>query len=91
MRDFRCSPPFCGCAEIVFRAFSGLHRKVLPDRQVRFAHFEGADDLIQFQMARFGVAVLGVLDQEHHEKSDDGCGRINNELPGIGEMKRWDR
>ncbi len=49
--------------------------------------FEGADDLIQFQMDRFGIAVLGVLDQEHHEKGDDRCRRINNELPRIGEMK----
>src|SRR5437667_8281681 len=49
--------------------------------------FEGADDLIQFQMDRLGIAVLGVLDQEHHEKGDDRCRRINNELPRIGEMK----
>src|SRR5207237_10554968 len=49
--------------------------------------FEGAADLIQFQMDRLGIAVLGVLDQEHDEKRDDRCRRINNEMPGIGEMK----
>ena len=38
-------------------------------------------------MHRFGVAVLGVLNQEHHQKSDNGCSGINNELPRIGEMK----
>ncbi len=38
-------------------------------------------------MHRFGVAVLGVLDQEHHQKSDDGRGGIDDELPRIGKMK----
>jgi len=38
-------------------------------------------------MHRFGVAVLSVLDQEHHQKSDDGRGGVDDELPGIGKMK----
>src|SRR6266852_2660506 len=46
-----------------------------------------ANDFIEFQMHRFGVAVLSVLDQEHHQKSDDGGGGVDDELPGIGKMK----
>jgi hypothetical protein len=38
-------------------------------------------------MHRFGVAVLGVLDQEHHQKGDDGGSGIDDELPRIGKMK----
>ena len=40
-----------------------------------------------FKWTALASAVLGVLDQEHHEKGDDRRRRINNELPGIGEMK----
>ncbi len=35
------------------------------------------------------VAVLGVLDQEHHEKRDDGGAGIDDELPGIAELEQW--
>ena len=62
-------------------------RKVFKIDKFISRTFESADDLIQFQMDRFGIAVLGVLDQEHHEKGDDRCGSINNELPCIREMK----
>ena len=39
-------------------------------------------------MDSFGIAVLGVLNQEHHQECDDGRARINNQLPGIRKMKR---
>lgn len=32
---------------------------------------------------RFCVAVLRVLDEEHHEESDDGCARVDHQLPCI--------
>lgn len=32
-------------------------------------------------MEGFGVAVLGVLDEEDHEEGDDGGGGIDDELP----------
>ena len=35
----------------------------------------------------FGVAVLCVLNEKHHQKRNDGCASINNELPGVGKMK----
>ena len=38
-------------------------------------------------MHRFGVAVLRVLNQEDHQESDDGGGGVDDQLPGIGEMK----
>ena len=30
------------------------------------------------------ITVLRILDEEDHQKSDDGCARIDNELPRIG-------
>ena len=35
----------------------------------------------------FGVAVLRVLNQKHHQKSDDGRSRVDDQLPRIGKMK----
>ena len=39
-------------------------------------------------MNSFGIAVLGVLNQEHHQECDDGRAGINNQLPGVRKMKR---
>jgi hypothetical protein len=53
--------------------------------------FEGADNLIEFEMHCFSIAVLRVLDQEHHEEGNDRRGSVDDQLPGIGKMKRWSR
>ncbi len=45
---------------------------------------QGTDQLIQFQMHRLCVAVLCVLNQKHHQESDDGRAGVDDELPGIG-------
>src|SRR5262245_57845126 len=39
-------------------------------------------------MDGFGIAVLGGLDQKHHEESDDGSASIDNEQPSVGEGER---
>ena len=44
---------------------------------------DGLDDFVQLQMNGAGVAILRVLDQEHHEEGDDGRAGIDDELPGI--------
>ena|SRR5438874_13667466 len=38
-------------------------------------------------MNSFGISVLGVLNQEYHEKGDDGRGGVDDQLPSVGEMK----
>ncbi len=38
-------------------------------------------------MNRFRVAVLRILDQEHHEESDNGGAGVNDQLPRIRVMK----
>lgn len=47
-----------------------------------------ADQLIDLKMKRPAVAVLRVLNEKHHEKCDDGGTRVDDQLPGVGVMKR---
>jgi hypothetical protein len=49
--------------------------------------FKGSDQLVEFQLNGFPVAVLGVLNQENHQESYDSRPRVNDKLPGIGKMK----
>jgi hypothetical protein len=46
-----------------------------------------SDELVELQVNGDSVPVLGVLDQEHHQERYDGRARVDDELPGIGEMK----
>ena len=39
-------------------------------------------------MDRLSVAVLGVLDKEDHEERNDCRGGVDDQLPGVREMKR---
>jgi glutamate-ammonia-ligase adenylyltransferase len=47
----------------------------------------GADQLVELDLHRHRVAVLGVLDHEHHQESDDGRGGVDHQLPGVAEAE----
>jgi hypothetical protein len=47
-----------------------------------------ADQLVELDLDRFGVAVLGVLDQEHHQERHDRRRRVDHELPGVAEIEQ---
>src|SRR5262249_16743365 len=47
----------------------------------------GQNDFVQLQVDGSRIPVLRVLDEKHHEKGDDGGGRVNDELPCVGIMK----
>ena len=49
--------------------------------------FNGVNQLIQLQMEGLGIAVLCVLDQEHHQKRNDRGAGIDNQLPRIRVME----
>jgi hypothetical protein len=51
----------------------------------------GANELVEFEMHGVGIAVLRVLDEEHHEKSHDGSSGIDDELPRVREVKERPR
>jgi hypothetical protein len=44
---------------------------------------EAANNFIELKLDCFGVAVLGVLDQEDHQESHDCRARVDDQLPGI--------
>jgi hypothetical protein len=46
-----------------------------------------AQQLVQLDLDRLGVAVLRCLDEEHHEEGDDGGERVDHELPGVAEAE----
>src|SRR5262245_15844264 len=48
---------------------------------------DGADDLVELELHRHAVAVLGVLDDEHHQEGDDRRAGVDDELPGIGKAE----
>ena len=39
-------------------------------------------------MSRFGIAVLRILNEKDHQKSNNRRAGINNKLPGVRIMKR---
>jgi hypothetical protein len=49
----------------------------------------GPNEFIELELKRLRVAVLGVLDQEHHEKSDNRGAGIDDELPGVRPLGDW--
>src|SRR5262245_61735456 len=49
------------------------------------------DQFGKLELDRERVAVLGVLDQKHHQECDDGGRRVDDELPGIAEAEERTR
>ncbi len=73
--------------ELCFELLKVLVRKVLEIDEFIARVFDRANEFVQFQMDRFCIAVLRVLNQKHHQKRNDGRGRVNDELPCVGKMK----
>src|SRR5438034_1109892 len=49
--------------------------------------FDDADQFVEVDLNRDGVPVLRALNQEHHQKSNDGRAGVDHQLPGIAEAK----
>ena len=47
------------------------------------------EQFIDLEVQRLAVAVLCVLDEEHHEKGDDRGARINDQLPSVAKVEDW--
>jgi len=81
-------PGLLGQLEIVtFQLLQLLFRHFLEiqDRIPGAVHC--TDKLVQFDLHCGAIAILGVLDQEDHQEGDDGGAGIDDELPGITEVK----
>jgi len=47
-----------------------------------------ADQFVKFDLNRSAVPVLRILNQEHHEKGNDGRAGVDDELPRIRESEK---
>jgi hypothetical protein len=50
--------------------------------------FQRSNYFVEFQMSRFRIAVLRILNEKDHQESNNCRSGINNELPGIRITKR---
>jgi hypothetical protein len=48
-----------------------------------------SQQFVELEVNGFGVTVLSVLDEKHHQERNDGRSGIDHELPGIGVVKQW--
>jgi len=51
----------------------------------------GADELIQFDLQCFGIPVLYILNQEHHQERDNRGSGVDHELPVVTEVEEGGR
>lgn len=51
----------------------------------------GTDEFVEFNLDSFAIAILGILDEKNHEKSNDRGARIDDKLPCIRKVKKWTR
>ena len=61
--------------------------QALEVHEARAGTAHAAEQFIEFQLEGLGIAVLSVLNQEHHEERDDRGAGVDHKLPGIGEME----
>src|SRR5205814_1221151 len=73
--------------ELLLKVIQLLVRQLLQADEARAGAVYAADQLIELQVQRLCVAVLGVLDQEDHEERDDRGARVDHQLPGIREAE----
>ena len=59
-------------------------RQVLQSHK-RIVRLADANEFVQLHLDRGGVTVLRILDQEHHQKRDDGRTCVDHKLPSIRE------
>ena len=46
-----------------------------------------SNELIKFDVHGFCIAILGILNQEHHEEGDDGGSCVDDQLPRIAKAE----
>ena len=46
-----------------------------------------ANQLVEFELHRMALTILGVLNQEDHQKGDDRRAGVDDQLPGVAEVE----
>ena len=77
--------------ELALDLFQLLVSAILQIDQLVPRPFLRADQLIELQVQRLGVAVLRVLDQEHHQERHDRRPGVDDQLPRIRKVKERSR
>jgi len=58
-----------------------------PDKAV--LRRAGKQEFIELGLQCRRIAILGILDEEHHQERHDGRAGVDDELPGIGIAEEW--
>src|SRR5216684_175752 len=87
----RARGPFAQALKLLLEFFQLLVGKFFEIEQIVPRAAKRTNQLVEFQMKCFSVAVLRVLNQEHHQESNDGGACVDDELPRVGIMKRRPR
>ena len=81
---------FSGC---VFHFFPDpLHfflGSLLQRNQLVVSLAGGTDQLVEFHLKGGAFAVLGVLDEKHHQEGHNGGARVYDQLPCVRVLKEW--
>src|SRR5881397_4037976 len=86
-RTFIVLGSFSHVPELFFEIPKLFIGKVLEIDKLIARVFDRTNQFVQFEMHCFSVAVLCVLNQKDHQKRNDRRGRVDDQLPRIGEMK----
>ena len=74
---------------LVVQFFQLFVREILDRGKFVAGLLHGENQLGQFELNSERVAILGMLNQKHHQESNDGGASIDDELPGIAIVEDW--
>jgi len=69
--------------KVLVQLFELLLREILRSRQAILSLGRRHDQLGQLELYRHRVAILSVLNQEHHQERHDRGRGVDHELPGV--------
>ena len=72
---------------VILKAFEILFLQIFRIQNAIICTLQRANDLIQFELDGFAVAILCALNKKDHQKCDNGGAGINNKLPGVAEVE----
>ena len=73
--------------KLLLEFFEFIFRHLIEVDEAVARFFHGMNQLIELELHDLGVAVLRVLNEEHHEEGDDGRAGVDDELPGVREAE----
>ena len=78
---------FANSLELFLKAGEIFVGKFFKIDELISSAFQRPNYFVEFQMSRFPIAVLRILNEKNHQESNNRRPGINNELPGVRIMK----